>query len=226
MIVRERRPTLVPPPGDPQDELMGWYRERVLPGIHNRVLDTEAIGRIRDRVCAPLHGRVVEIGFGSGLNVPHYPPAVTRVHAIEPSARARELARVRVAASAVPIGFDGLDGQRLPFDDATMDGALVTFTLCSVPDPVAAVRELRRVLVPGAVVTYVEHGASPDPDVRRWQQRLNPLNRRLSGCRLDTGVPAVLRDGGLHVGAGREYYLPGAARWAAYLYEGTARTPQ
>ncbi|WP_217180437.1 hypothetical protein [Nakamurella multipartita] len=154
MIVRERRPTLVPPPGDPQDELMGWYRERVLPGIHNRVLDTEAIGRIRDRVCAPLHGRVVEIGFGSGLNVPHYPPAVTRVHAIEPSARAR------------------------------------------------------------------------DPDVRRWQQRLNPLNRRLSGCRLDTGVPAVLRDGGLHVGAGREYYLPGAARWAAYLYEGTARTPQ
>lgn len=204
---------------------MGIYRDRVLPRIHNRVLDHDELHRIRDRVCAPLHGRVIEIGFGSGLNVTHYPPAVTTVHAIEPSTLARRLAAPRIAAAPVPVEFDGLDGQRLPLPDESVDCALLTLTLCSIADQTAAARELHRVLVPGGFVGYLEHGASPDPDVARWQRRMNGLNRRLSGCRLDTAVPAVLRSAGFDLTGEHAYYLRGAPRWSGYLYEGVGRKP-
>lgn len=202
---------------------MGFYRERVLPRIHDRTLSRAEVGRIRDRVCAPLHGEVVEVGFGSGLNVAHYPPAVTAVHAIEPSMLARRLAAPRVAAATVPIEFDGLDGQRLPLPDGSVDCALITLTLCSIPDPDAAAREVHRVLVPGGFVAYVEHGASPDPDVARWQRRMNGLNRRVSGCRLDTTTPAVFRSAGFDLADERTYYVTGAPRWAGHLFEGVAR---
>jgi SAM-dependent methyltransferase len=203
--------------------VMGLYREHVLPRIHNRTLDDDRINRIRHRVCAPLHGTVVEVGFGSGLNVAHYPPAVTLVHAVEPSMLARRLAAPRVERASVPIEFDGPDGQHLPLPDRSADCVLLTLTLCSIPDQQAAAHELRRVLVPGGFVTYLEHGASPDPDVARRQGRLNGLNRRLSGCRLDTAVPAMFRSAGLHLTDERTYYLQGAPRWAGYLYEGLAR---
>ena len=199
---------------------MGFYRERILPRIHNRLLDDEQIHRIRDRVCAPLHGTVVEVGFGSGLNVTHYPSTVTLVRAIEPSMLARRLARPRVAAAPVPIEFDGLDGQRLPLLDESLDCALLTLTLCSIPDQDAAARELFRVLRPGGFVAYVEHGASPDPDVARWQRRMNGLNRRLSACRLDTDTPAVLRSAGFGLTDERTYYLKGTPRWSGHFYEG------
>jgi ubiquinone/menaquinone biosynthesis C-methylase UbiE len=202
---------------------MGFYRDRILPRIHNRVLDNGEIHRIRDRVCAPLHGAVVEIGFGSGLNVAHYPSSVTLVHAIEPSTLARRLAGPRVAAAPVPIEFDGLDGQHLPLPDGSVDCALLTLTLCSIPDQDAAARELQRVLAPGGFVAYLEHGASPDPDVARWQHRMGGLNRRLSGCRLDRAPPAVLRSAGFDLTDERTYYLTGAPRWSGFLYEGVAR---
>lgn len=201
---------------------MGFYRARILPRIHNRALDRAEVRLIRDRVCAPLHGAVVEIGFGSGLNVAHYPATVTRVHAIEPSTLARKLAEPRIAAARTPVEFDGLDGQHLPLLDESVDCALLTLTLCSIADQDAAARELHRVLLPGGLVTYLEHGASPDPEVARWQGRLNGLNRRLSGCRLDTRTPAVLRSAGFDLAVDRTYYLEGAPRWAAYLYEGLA----
>ncbi len=201
---------------------MGFYRERVLPRIHNKALDIDEVHRLRDRICAPLRGEVVEIGFGSGLNVAHYPPRVTGVHAIEPSALARQLAQPRVAAAPVPIDFVGPDGQHLPLRDESVDCALVTFTLCSIADQQAAAGELRRALVPGGFVVYLEHGASRDPSVLRWQHRLNRLSRRMSACRLDTDVPAVLRSAGFDLTDEREHYLKGAPRYAGYLYEGTA----
>lgn len=202
---------------------MGFYRERVLPRLHDRTLDRDSVRRVREQVCAPLHGTVVEVGFGSGLNVAHYPAAVTRVRAIEPSAVARHLAAPRVTAAPVPIEFDGLDGQRLPLPDASVDCALLMLTLCSIPDQPAAARELHRVLVPGGFVSYAEHGASPDAGVARWQHRLNGVNRRLSGCRLDTATPAVLRSAGFELTGEHDGYLPGAPRWSAYLFQGIAR---
>lgn len=202
---------------------MGLYRERILPRLHDRTLDRDSVRRVRDRVCAPLRGTVVEVGFGSGLNVAHYPPAVTRVRAIEPSALARRLAGPRIAAAAVRIDFDGLDGRQLPLPDASVDCALLMLTLCAIPDQDAAARELHRVLVPGGFVSYAEHGASPDASVARWQHRLDGLNRRVSGCRLDTPTPAVLRSAGFDLTGEHNGYLAGAPRWSAYLYEGIAR---
>lgn len=201
---------------------MNFYCERILPWVENKALDTKAIDEIRRRVCSSLTGDVVEIGFGSGLNLPHYPVTVSRVHAVEPSAQSRRLAQRRLETSPVRVSFDGEDGQNLPFADQSMDGALVTFTLCSVADPEAAARELFRVLAPGGSVAYVEHGASPDPAVIKWQHRLNGINQKLSACRLDTVAPDVLRKAGFTLQNERRYYLQGAARWTGYLFEGTA----
>ena len=204
---------------------MSFYIEKVLPWVENEALDTDSINHIRSRACSTLTGETVEIGFGSGLNVAYYPPSVVHVHAVEPSAQSLRLARSRLATSPVRISVDGQDGQHLPFPDQSMDAALVTFTLCSVADPGAVARELLRVLVPGAVVAYVEHGASPDPAVIKWQRRLNRINQKLSGCRLNTIAPRAFRNAGFAIHDEREYYLQGAARYTGYIFEGTARKP-
>lgn len=146
---------------------MGVYSDHVVPRIVNRVMDDAALREIRRRVCAGLAGDVVEIGFGSGHNVVYYPAAVTRVTAVEPSDVGWRLAGPRVAASPVPVGRSGLDGQHLPFADGSFDAALSTWTLCTIPDPAAALREIRRVLRPGGTLHFVEHGRAPDPGVER-----------------------------------------------------------
>ncbi|WP_176818951.1 class I SAM-dependent methyltransferase [Quadrisphaera sp. DSM 44207] len=177
---------------------------------------------LRARACAPLAGHVLEVGFGAGPNAPHYPPAVTRVSAVEPSDVAWRLARRRVAAAPVPVERVGLDGQRLPLPDACVDAALSTWTLCSIPDPVAAAAEVRRVLRPGGTWRFVEHGLAPDASVRRWQHRLDPFQARLAGgCRLTVPVAEVLAAAGLRLEELRTGYLPGAPRPLAFLYEGS-----
>ena len=128
---------------------MGWWTDRVLPGAIDRELSRPLIAAARERVCAGLHGDVVEIGFGSGLNVPHYPAAVSGVRAIEPSARAWELAAPRIAASSAPVFLAGRDGQSINAPDASADAVLITFTLGTIPDAAAALAEIRRVLRPG-----------------------------------------------------------------------------
>ncbi|WP_425295686.1 class I SAM-dependent methyltransferase, partial [Nocardia abscessus] len=136
---------------------------------------------LRERACAGLHGRVVELGFGSGLNVPFYPAPVASVRAVEPADLGWRLASGRVAAATVPIERAGLDGQALPFADNTFDCALSTWTMCTIPDIAAALAEVRRVLVPGGTLHFVEHGLAPDEKVRVWQNRLNPVQKRLFG---------------------------------------------
>ncbi|WP_425298349.1 class I SAM-dependent methyltransferase, partial [Nocardia abscessus] len=134
---------------------------------------------LRERACAGLHGRVVEIGFGSGLNVPFYPAPVASVRAVEPADLGWRLASGRVAAATVPIERAGLDGQALPFADNTFDCALSTWTMCTIPDIATALAEVRRVLVPGGTLHFVEHGLAPDEMVRVWQNRRNPVQKRL-----------------------------------------------
>jgi ubiquinone/menaquinone biosynthesis C-methylase UbiE len=186
-------------------------------------MGTEQLRRIRARVSSGLAGEVVEIGFGTGHNLPHLPPAVTRLLAVEPSTASIARAQPRIAASAVPVEVVGQDAQRLALPDASVDAALCTWTLCSIPDPVAAVRELRRVLRPGGGLHFVEHGVAPDAGVRRWQARLNPIQRRLAGgCTLDRDVLGLLRRGGLTVTSVRTYYGEGEPRALAAMYEGTA----
>ena len=202
---------------------MGFYGERVFPRAMNRLMNTKQTRETRARVCAPLSGDIVEIGFGTGLNLPHLPPAVTVVLAVDPLERGRTLASERIAASPVSVEFVGLDGQLLPLADDSADAALSTWTLCSIPDPVAAVSEINRVLRPGGTLHFVEHGCSPDPGVRKWQRRLNPIQRRVAcGCNLDRDIPSILRDGGLSVDSLNTYYMKGSPKILGWTFEGVA----
>ena len=203
---------------------MGVWTRQVVPRVADRALDAPELRAVRQRVCAGLAGEVLELGFGSGLNVPHYPPAVTRVAAVEPSDVGWRLAAGRVAAATVPVQRAGLEGQALPFADDAFDAALSTFSLCTIPDAVRALREVRRVLRPGARLHLVEHGRAPDEDVQRWQRRLDPVNRLVQGgCRLGRPIDALLEQAGFVVEQLERGYLPGTPRPFGHLYEGTAR---
>ena len=201
---------------------MGVYSQHLRPRLHAATLNERLTGEVRQRVCSGLAGDVLEIGYGAGLNAPHLPPAVTGVWAVEPSATALRLSEERRAASPVPVVVAGDDAQSLPFPDDRFDAVLCTWVLCGVPDPAAALAEVARVLKPGASFHFVEHGLAPDPGVVRWQHRLNPINRVVSGCRLDNDLRAELDASPLTVTELRTGYEEGAARPFGYLYEGRA----
>ena len=195
---------------------MGVYADHVLPRIINVACGMKTADPFRERVAAELGGEVVEIGFGSGLNVPYYPVAVTAVSAVEPSDVGWKLAGERVRRSPVPVRRAGLDGQRLPFADDSFDAALSTWTMCTIPDVDAALRELRRVLRPGATLHFIEHGLAPDEKVRRTQRRLEPLNKRVfGGCHLTRPIVDLIRGAGFEVTELDTFYEPGAPRFVA-----------
>lgn len=202
---------------------MGLYGDHVLPILTERVCSVGALHEPRERACAGLAGHVLEIGFGSGHNLPHYPPEVTRVTAVEPSDLAWRLAHGRRSRSPLPVERSGLDGQSLPFADATFDAALSTFTLCTIPDGPAALREVRRVLVDGGALHFLEHGRAPEPGVQAWQRRLNPVQRRLGGgCRLDVPIADLVREAGFTMQELRADYVGLRANPFAYVYQGIA----
>lgn len=193
---------------------MGLYVHHVLPRIVNVACGMRSSEPLRRRVCEGLEGEVVEIGFGSGLNVPFYPASVTGVDAVEPADVAWSLAGRRLAATEVPVRRSGLDGQALPFPDDRFDAALSTWTLCTIPDAGAALHEVRRVLKPGGALHFVEHGLAPDESVRRWQHRLEPVQKRLfGGCHLTRPVVDLLSGAGFAITALDVFYEEGAPRF-------------
>jgi SAM-dependent methyltransferase len=201
---------------------MGFYSDQVLPRITNVALGSAELAELRSRVASELDGEVLEVGFGSGLNVPHYPPAVTRVRAVDPATVGRKLAADRVAASPVPVEYIGFDGQDLPLDDESVDHVLTTWTLCTIPDVGGALREIRRVLRPGGSLHFLEHGRSPDPHVARWQDRLTPLQRTWAGgCHLNRPIDELIADAGLRIDRLDTYYVRGP-KVSGYMYEGVA----
>lgn len=201
---------------------VGFYREQVLPRVVDVVLSGRELSLVRARVASALEGEVVEVGFGSGRNVPYYPPAVTRVRAVDPATAGRTLAAKRVAASPVPVEYVGLDGQELPLEDGSVDHVLTTWTLCTIPDVDRALAEIVRVLRPGGALHFVEHGLSPDPKVARWQDRLTPIQRRIAGgCHLNRPIDQLVAGAGLVVTRMDNWSMRGPKAFG-YLYEGVA----
>jgi SAM-dependent methyltransferase len=205
---------------------MGFYEDQVLPRAINLMLGSKAFGReIRGAACTGLSGDVIELGFGSGLNVPYYPPEVAGVWTVDPSAVGMQLARKRIAASPVSVHEGGLDGARLDFPNDRFDAALSTMTLCTIPDAAAALGELRRVLKPGASLHFAEHGLAPDAKVARVQHRFDPWEQRFAGgCHLARDMRALIADTGFEIDELVTRYIKGPKAWS-YMYIGRARNP-
>jgi ubiquinone/menaquinone biosynthesis C-methylase UbiE len=215
-----------PIPRGAEEEHMGVYRERVLPRVINVACGVKTAEPVRRRVCEGLAGEVVEIGFGSGLNVPFYPSTITSVSAVEPADQAWKLASKRLESTTVPVERSGLDGQSLPFASNSFDAALSTWTLCTIPDVDTALQELRRVLKPGASLHFVEHGLAPDESVRRWQLRLEPVQKRVfGGCHLTRRIVDLVTAAGFTVTELEVFYEKGAPKFEAAYSLGTALSP-
>ena len=202
------------------------WSEQVLPRATHATLRSAGIDRRRQAAMVGARGAVLELGFGSGLTLARYPPAVTRVDAVEPSEVAWQLSTATRAASRIPVTRVGLDGQRLALPDDSYDTVASTFTFCTIPRLPDALAEVRRVLRPGGGLHFLEHGLSPLPQVSRWQVRLEPLERRVAGgCELSRDIPRLLTAAGFRIDELHEEALPGPRVLApfGYLFRGVAR---
>ncbi len=196
---------------------MAVYREQILPRLVDKVCGAKGYDRWRRDTAAGLSGTIVEIGFGSGLNVPWYPSEVERVHAVEPAALGRRLAAERTSRSPVTVDHVGLQGESLPLDDDSCDGALCTFTLCTIPGVEQALAELGRVLRPGGRFHFLEHGIAPDPSIERWQHRIEPMQKRLAdGCHLTRDPVELVESAGFRIESVVQRYGRGPKPWTYF----------
>lgn len=202
---------------------LGLYHHCVFPYLLDVAMGSPVLAQPRRRTLARAQGRILEIGFGTGRNLPFYPPGVSRIEAIDPDTDLDRYSQPRIAASSIAVDFHHLDAQHLPFEDARFDTVVSTLTLCSIADVAHALSEVKRVLKRGGQFLFLEHGLSPDPAVVRWQRRLNPLQQRLGGgCHLDRDTVALVRGAGLQLDAAEQYYLRRVPRFAGYVTEGMA----
>lgn len=202
---------------------MGFYSERIVPRFIDRILSTKGMNALRRDLVAPLAGSVLEVGFGSGLNLPFLPSTVDRILAIDPSGTALELARDRISAARIPVELIGLDGARIDLPDESVDHVLSTMTLCTIPRVEDALGEIRRVLRPGGTFVFLEHGLTPFPNVRKWQRRLTPVQRHLAaGCHLDRDIAELVTRAGFTIEGMNARFERGPKAFS-WFTSGTAR---
>lgn len=203
---------------------MGLYKNWVLPrlldlGMRNQVLDS-----YRRTVINSAHGLVLEVGVGSGLNLSLYGPAVGRVVGLDPSPELLRIARRRAAEAFVPVSLVRASAEDIPFADAAFDVIVTTWTLCSIPNPIVALFEMRRVLKPGGRLVFVEHGLSQEIRIARWQHRLTPYWKRIAGgCHLDREMNSLIRAAGFRIDTVETGYMKGPKPWT-FMYQGSATT--
>lgn len=203
---------------------MGLYADHIEPRLVSLACGAGTVVRYRDEVVPLASGRVLELGFGSGHNLAHYDAArVDHLYALEPHAPIARLAEERLRASPISATPLRAGAEAIPLPDDSIDTVVVTFTLCTVPDLGACLREARRVLDAGGRLLFAEHGLAPDPSVATWQQRIEPVWGRIAGgCHLTRDVPAALRSAGFTMADLNQAYAKGAPRIAGYVSHGTA----
>jgi len=203
---------------------MGFYDDRVLPYVIDKVCSTGQIMKLRSQIVPQAQGEVLEVGMGSGINLQFYDPLrVTRVYGLEPSHGMRRKARHNVSKSPVPLTWLDLPGEEVPLDDDSVDTVLLTFTLCTIPDWEKALKQIRRVLRPAGTLLFLEHGTAPDESVLRWQNRLTPCWKHLAGgCHLNRSIPDLLEHAGFQIKSMEQDYVPKTPSFAGYVYRGTA----
>lgn len=202
---------------------MSLYRRHILPHLLHMAMRQEILVPFRRRVISAAEGRVLEVGIGSGLNLPLYGASVRTVIGLEPSPELLHMARARATAATVPVELLEASAEAVPLDDASVDTVVTTWTLCTIPDAPAALAELKRVLRPGGALLFVEHGRAPEPGVARWQDRLDPVWRRVAGgCHLNRKIDDLISGSGFRIDALAHVRLPGP-RTHTFLYEGRAR---
>ena len=202
---------------------MGFYDEKILPRFINLACASKPSTKQREKVVPHAEGDVLEIGFGSGLNVPFYDrQKVRKIFGLEPSEGMRKLAAERVSESGLDIELIDLPGEEIPLEADSVDSVLITYTLCTIPNVAAALEGMRRVLKPGGKLLFSEHGKAPDEGVLRWQNRLNPAWRKIGGgCNINRDIPALIQEGGFRITEDERMYVPGP-RILCYTYWGSA----
>jgi ubiquinone/menaquinone biosynthesis C-methylase UbiE len=204
---------------------MSFYEQRVLPHLINLACSSKPTRKQREKIVPLASGDVLEIGIGSGLNLPFYDSHKARkIWGLEPSEGMRRKAQSLVDASKVDVEFIDLPGEEIPLDADSVDTVLVTYTLCSITEAIVALEGMRRVLKPGGRLLYCEHGIAPDENVRRWQRRLNPAWSKFSGgCNMNRDILGLIREGGFEITDDERMYIPGA-KMLSYNFWGCAKT--
>lgn len=204
---------------------MGFYDKHVLPHFINCACGAKPIMKQREKVVPRASGTVLEIGIGTGLNLPYYDSSkVDRLIGLDPSEASWVLAGERAAHLDFPVEFIGLSGEDIPLAENSVDTVLVTFALCTIPHPVVALKGMGRVLKPGGELIFCEHGLAPDEPVHKWQNRIDPIwGKFTGGCHLNRDIPALLQSGGFTIADMEKQYLPSTPRFAGFNYWGSAR---
>lgn len=202
---------------------MGWYQRYVLPKLIDTACSQKPMRELRSRYVTRATGEVLEIGIGSGLNLPHYSDQVVSITGLDPAPELTSLAEARASERPQPVTVLQVSGEEIPADDARFDTIVCTWTLCSIPNVYAALREMRRVLKPGGHMYFIEHGRAPEPRVISWQRRIEPLWKKIGGgCHLTRKADELIRDAGFTITELDSGYEPGP-KFAAFMTHGVAK---
>ena len=202
---------------------MGLYKKYVFPWLCNLAMSRKILVKHRKDLLSDVVGNILEIGFGTGINLPFYPEHVRRLTVVEPNEGMNKKARKRLESSTIQVDFKQMSAESLPFPDCTFESVVSTFTLCSIEDVNKALSEIERVLKKGGRFYFLEHGLSPDPNVEKWQNRLNPVNNIFAdGCHLNRNIEHLIRSDNLTISELVQFYLEKTPRFAGYLYNGVA----